>query len=220
MPTMARPKKQKSQQTENAPAEISSDSATTETSTINNPVNQENGETKKMENITLRVTTTVMSLENMDDVLLAKEEVFEAPTTIAEAEARLGNDTAKLLKVIIAGLQDLRKTELKKDKNIPWRTVTDKGELNGPFAGEMVDSKKMGGLVLQFAKLNGYSDTKVTAERKKIKTDAEDLVKSLVQTNKKIRESVTTSFGEDEESDELTASAQTEGTETPETAIQ
>jgi hypothetical protein len=178
----------KRKELENAPTENISEGASQETVEISTPVNS-GKEDKNVETVQLKVTTSIMSLETMEDVKLVKIEDFQNVTSTQEAESRLGNDSAKLLDVINRGLQAMRKEELRQDSE-GWRTLDDKGNPNGPFVGEMVDSDKIGGLILQFAKVNGYSDTKDSGKRKTIKEAASKLVKTLVQTNEEIRKSV------------------------------
>lgn len=163
--------------------------------------------------VTLKVTRSVTSLETMEDIELAKHIEFINVETEQEAIARLGNDREKFLEVINEGLMSLEKTKAKEDDD-GWRTLDDKGNLNGPFEGLMADAKKVGAMILTFARFNGYSDKANqgnSKKRKAIRDAATELVKNMIKGSDDLKKQVAFTKGD---SDVVGEGAETEETET------
>lgn len=132
----------------------------------------------------IRVQKTLFDLASFDDVLLVKVGQFEPVSDVKDALVRLNGDTAALNKVINDGLkaramQDLRSTA------DGWHTfktdaegeLTD--EINGPFDGQVADSKKVGNLVLSLAKsVFGFTKSMSKDEKRAAKEQAMEMVKS------------------------------------------
>lgn len=144
---------------------------------------------------TLYVEKTVTLLETMDDVTLVKPISFQPADSVEAALKALGNDQKRLLEVINSGLEQELKDSARKDAS-GWHTykVDESGdpteELNGPFTGDTVDPKKISGMVLNFAKLFGYSNIKDREKRRKIKEDARLKVKNIILNDPDMKKSV------------------------------
>lgn len=121
---------------------------------------------------------TVYDLETMDDVTLRKVGSFAPVATAGEGLARLGNDTAKFLKVVNDGLRAEALRNLATDESIPWQEVDEEsGELK-PFNGAPADAKVVNPLVLQLAKtIFGYNKDMKPEVKAKAKSDAKDMIK-------------------------------------------
>lgn len=159
---------------------------------------------------------TVIDISTMQEIKIGKEKTFVPITAPSEALERLGNDQAKLLKVINDGLKAEERRLLASNNDEPWRSFTDDGKtLNGPFTGEMLDSEKVGGLVLQFAKLGGYGKDKTPDQKRAIKAKAEETVKRLIQADPDMRAQVTVSFADDEDDTDDSTENGTNGESAP-----
>jgi hypothetical protein len=137
-----------------------------------------------MEAQEIRVQKTLTDLATLDDVLLVKSGTFTPVVDAAEALARLGNDSAALQEVINDGLkaramQELRQTAggwhtFKKDD-----TGEDTDEVNGPFEGQVGDSKKINVLVLTLAKsVFGFEKSMSKEQKAAAKEAARSMIKS------------------------------------------
>lgn len=109
-----------------------------------------------MEAVAIRVQKTLTNLATLDDVLLVKEGKFVPVADAAEALSRLGGDNAALQEVINDGLKARAMQELRTTSG-GWHTFKEvdgetSDEINGPFEGQVGDSKKIGNLVLSLAK--------------------------------------------------------------------
>ncbi len=128
------------------------------------------------------VQTTGINLATFEDVTLRKV-VPEMPPidSIESALARLNNDNKRLLEVITRGLQAEHDAAIKADANVPWRTVTAEGKINGEFTGTLADPKKLNPFVLVMAKTQFGFDKSMSKEQKAAaKESAQNAVKSMI----------------------------------------
>ena len=132
----------------------------------------------------IKVQKSLFDLQTFDDVLLGKIEPFTDVVDVKEALHRLNGDTGALNKVINDGLRAHRAQELRNDPT-GWHAfkLDDEGEvtneLNGPFDGQVADSKKVGNLVLSLAKsVFGFTQNMSKEEKRQTKESAMDMVKS------------------------------------------
>lgn len=142
-----------------------------------------------MEARDIRVQKTLTDLSTLEEVLLVKPGKFMPVADAAEALARLGGDQAALAEVLNDGLEARAKQELRSTPG-GWHTfkvedgeLTD--EINGPFEGQVGDSKKINGLVLQLAKSVYMLDKGMTPEQKKA---AKQSARDFIKANAAIRE--------------------------------
>lgn len=189
-------KKGKKLESQNEAVVSENEATKPETSNNNEPANVQEG-ANKVEPIKLKVTQTVTALDTMEDVRLMKIVSFENPSTIEEATARLGNDTSKLLAIIIRGMQADVKDAAKSDPD-NWYTIDGKGNPETLFAGECVDPDKVGGLIREMARIGGYTDAKGNTEkRQEIRKKATAMVKAMIQSNEELKKSVALSAESD-----------------------
>jgi len=157
----------------------------------------------------LEVQKVVTLLETMEETTLGKQIEFNEVESVEDALKVLGGNQARLLSVINAGLEEEQKSAARKNVD-GWHTYklnaegdpTD--ELNGIFNGDIVDSKKVGAMVLNFAKMFGYSTIKDRDRRRKIKADAAQKVKAIILADPEMKKAVS------DVSDEVTEVTETE----------
>lgn len=122
---------------------------------------------------------TFFDLETMDDVTLRKVGSFAPVSTAQEALARLGNDTAKFLKVVNDGLRSDALRNLATDDSVVWQEVDDDGGL-APFTGSPADAKVVNPLILTLAKTIYKYNKDMKPEEKKA---AKEAAKTMIRTN-------------------------------------
>ena len=127
-----------------------------------------------MEKVIKRVQQKVFDVDSRDDVTLYKEGEFEPVESASEFNTRLANDAKTILYVLNAGLEAYFLEQLRANDSIAWQTEDDEGKLQ-PFTGTTLNetqSKFLAGMVLNMAKMKGYSKDKKPAEKKKLKDEA------------------------------------------------
>ncbi len=118
------------------------------------------------------VQKSFFDLDTFTDVTLRKEFAPKPEvTTVAEAAARLGNDTERLMEIINEGLvAEQRREEAANPSG--WKVLTEDGTANGDFTGTPADSKIVNALRLNLAKTSvapdlGLDWESATKEQKK-----------------------------------------------------
>ncbi len=103
---------------------------------------------------TVRVTKGGLSSETFEDVTLYKDIPVVSPvTSLDDAMARLGNDTAKLFAIITEGIQSEAKESARKATD-GWLTFDENEKPTSEvFTGNLLASEVVNPIVLQFAKL-------------------------------------------------------------------
>jgi hypothetical protein len=130
---------------------------------------------------------------------------MQAVTSVEDALARLGNDSARLLAVITRGLQAEHDHAVLTDPNIPWRTTNEDGKLNGEFTGILADIKKVNQFVLVMAKTQFGFDKDAPKEQKaKAKEAAREFVRGLINSGVLKSDGFMPDSEEDEEEEEET----------------
>lgn len=133
------------------------------------------------------VTKTGLETSGFTEVTLVKVVPFSAATSIADALAALGNDNAKLLEIVNAGLAETAREAARKD-SAPWHTykLDESGEplkgedgqlvVNGPFAGKLVDGESLNPILLTLAKMPGmgWPEKGEKGDTAKMKREAKD----------------------------------------------
>ena len=96
-----------------------------------------------------------MSLESFDDVKMFKKVEEVAPvTSIQDALARLGNDEARLYKIITGGLME-ETLEAARNSQNSWNLYDSEGkETSEVFTGSLVSTEILNPVVLTFARIN------------------------------------------------------------------
>lgn len=122
------------------------------------------------------ITRTVFDLARFEDVQLSKEiELPAAPADLEAALVAVGNDSAKLLKVIHAGLCAEAK-DAAYDQIDGFSEVTedaDGNEISVPYTGKFASgevTKKVNAAVLSIAKMLGF-DKGLSKEQKRAKKE-------------------------------------------------
>jgi hypothetical protein len=128
------------------------------------------------------VQRTGMDLATFSEITLKKVvPPMEPIDSIETALARVNNDNKRLLEVITRGLQAEHDAAVIADPNIPWRTLTDEGKLNGDYTGTLADAKKVNAFVLIMAKTQFGFDKSLPKEAKAAaKEKAKESVKSMI----------------------------------------
>lgn len=134
---------------------------------------------------TLRVQKQVFDISEFENVTLAKEVPFTPVASVTDALKALGNDNAKLLEVINAGLESEVRENARMNSE-GWRTfIEGTKDLNGPFEGTAADKDDVDANVLTLAKtLYGYNKD-LTKEAKRA---AKDKAMELIKTTPAIRD--------------------------------
>jgi hypothetical protein len=95
---------------------------------------------------------TFFDLDTFTEVTVQKTFIpLPAVSTIAEAEARLGNDTARLLEIINVGLVAEQRTQQGSDPR-GWKVMEEGEVTDNDFVGTPADMKKFNALRLTLAK--------------------------------------------------------------------
>lgn len=131
---------------------------------------------------TITVTQKVMDLETLNEVTLAKQFDFTPVTNAASALALLGNDAAKFMEIVNAGLVDFQRNAVRENAE-PWHTFVkdetgeDTETLNGPYAGTPVNMDQAGPVVLNLAKMFGFVKGATLEAKRAAKAKAWDTIK-------------------------------------------
>lgn len=126
----------------------------------------------------LRIERSVFDLDTMDEVSLVKVFQFDEVGNPNEALARVGNDSAKFLKIINDGLRAEAKRNAVSDPTIPWKSETEDGKVED-FKGTPADSKKVNALVLTLAKtIFGFGKDMNREQKRTAKDSAMEMIKS------------------------------------------
>ncbi len=131
------------------------------------------------------IQKTIFDLDTMEEILLVKSVPdFKEAENSNEVLARVGNDTAKMLKLLNDGLR-LAEREQVATGSDPWHTfvVNDEGEytdeVNGPFTGTIADSKAVNALKLTLAKtVFGFNKNMSKDEKATAKDSALEMIKT------------------------------------------
>ena len=130
---------------------------------------------------TKEVTRTVFDLGTFDKVTLTKVITLPAkPTSIQEALAAVGNDSAALLLVIYDGLCEQAAESAKQDLS-GFMVESEDGETSEPYIGTPVDEKKgkaINGAVLNLAKAMGYDKSLSKEKKRELKETAMNALRS------------------------------------------
>ena len=140
-----------------------------------------------MEPQEIKVQKTLFDLHKFDDVLLVKIGTFE-PVSVEnatkEALQRVNGDTAQLAAIINDGLKARAMQQLRESAD-SWHTfkVDAEGEytdeINGPFEGQVADSKMVNNLVLSLSKtIFGFSKDLTKEQKKQAKANAMEMIKN------------------------------------------
>ena len=131
-----------------------------------------------MEPIVLNVTQTVFDLDRKDDVTVFKSVTFTPVDSTKEALERVGNDSAKFLEIVNAGLADYTREQAKTDGSQPW--MEKDGEEEKEFSGTLISeekSKQLAANVLNMAKMVfGYTKELSRDEKRVAKDKAQDML--------------------------------------------
>lgn len=123
----------------------------------------------------------VFDLDKFEDVLLKKEyTVPSAPTSLEEALGAVGNDQARLLKVIHDGLMAEANSTAYNDKE-GWNATDEEGDIAGPYSGSFASEelgKKIDAAVLNLAKLSGYDKSLSREKKRELKQSAITFIRS------------------------------------------
>jgi len=124
---------------------------------------------------TAKVQRTVFDLTAFDDVTLVKTITLpNAPTSLEEALAAVGNDTERLMSVIHEGLVADAKEVARNDMS-GFMIQPEEGEPTEIYAGKFADDakgKRIGNAILALAKMNGYEKSLPKEEKSKLKERA------------------------------------------------
>ena len=124
----------------------------------------------------LKTQKTVFDLDAFESITLMKEIPHEPVASMDEGLQRLGNNAVKLLAILNEGLE-AEAVRIARENPNDWRTLTDDGEMNGPFEGTMADEKSVNNLVLTLAKTTfGYSKDASKETKKAAKASAMALI--------------------------------------------
>ena len=133
-----------------------------------------------MEKTVETVTQKVFDIDSRDDVLLFKSGEFEPVADMASFTARLSNDAKTILSVINAGLREYFRDQLRSNSD-PWQIEDEDGKVS-VFSGTTLNetqSKFLAGMVLNFAKMAGYSKDKTPAQKKALKAQAQENILAM-----------------------------------------
>ena len=127
----------------------------------------------------MNVQNTIFDLNTMDEVTLIKPvPEFKPVTSTHDALARLGNDSARFLKVINDGLESEERDAVRDNSEIPWAVEDEEGNLV-PFEGVPADKKAVNTLRLNLAKsVFGLTKEMSLEEKQKAKSDAMEFIRS------------------------------------------
>lgn len=137
-----------------------------------------------MEAQEIKVQKTLTDLSTLEDVTLVKIGSFVPVANVQDALARLNNDSEALNAVINAGLKARAAQELRTSAD-GWHTFKldaegeETSEINGPFTGQVGDSKKINNLVLSLAKsVFGFEKSMSKDQKRAAKESARDMIRN------------------------------------------
>ncbi len=148
-----------------------------------------------MEKVTLK--QSVMDLDTLTEITVAKQFDFTPVTDAASALALLGNDGAKFMEIVNAGLKDYQRETVRANAE-PWHTFVkdetgeDTDVLNGPYAGTPVNMELAGPLVLNFAKMFGFAKTATLEQKRAARAKAWETIKATPAILEALRPKVET----------------------------
>lgn len=126
------------------------------------------------------ITTTVFDLATFDSIQLVKTiQLPNKPTTLEEALAACGNDSAKLLDVIHEGLI-AETTERERGNMEGWLVDDEDAETPVPYTGKYADAKKtklINAAVLALAKMNGFGKGLNPEKKRELKERAKSFLR-------------------------------------------
>lgn len=131
---------------------------------LRSEVTLESLQEKAMEPISISVTKKVFDLDARDFIDVEKKGTVTPVDSAEAALAAVGNDSAKFLAVINAGLETFQRAALETDTNVPWTVDVEKdGKTETvPYAGKSLTedkAKQLNVTVLNIAKtLFQYND--------------------------------------------------------------
>lgn len=169
----------------------------------------------------MKIQRTLFDLDSMEEVTLIKVVTDFTPVTdVNEALAKLGNDNAKLIKIINRGLLDERKKEITKDANFPWQIEDEDSKTLTPFTGTPALQAPVNALVLNLAKTAfGYKKDASREQKQNAKKSAFDFVKNNEQLRNGLKETAAAAFAtEADEDEETNGSESTSGSTEGQTA--
>ena len=144
-----------------------------------------------------KVQKSIFDLDTFESVTLLKEVPALAPvTSVQDALTYLQNDTTKLLAVINDGLKAEQSREARKSDE-GWYVEDDKGN-KSEFDGTPANEKKVNGIVLTLAKLNGFEKGASKDTKRAAKETARETIKNSPPIMEMLRKSAAAS-DEDEE---------------------
>jgi hypothetical protein len=131
------------------------------------------------------IQKTIFDLDSMEEVLLVKPVPDFIPAENShEVLARVGNDTAKMLKLLNDGLRLAERAAVAEGSE-PWHTfiADENGELtddvNGVFTGTIADTKAVNALKLTLAKtVFGFAKSMSKEEKSAAKESALEMIKT------------------------------------------
>jgi hypothetical protein len=123
-----------------------------------------------MEPMTIKVESTFFDLELFDDVPVVKTAEFTAPESMEAALKTLGNDSSKLLAIIVDGMIAQTKRDMRNDA-AGWHTYNEDGSVNGVYTGAAADPKKVNPFVLNLAKTVFGFDKSLAKEEKRLRKE-------------------------------------------------
>lgn len=127
----------------------------------------------------IKVQRTLLDLDSFEDVTLVKVGEFKPVQSADELMTRIGNDSAKFLKIVNDGLRSNEQQALKDNESVTWRVVGDDGKPGDTYNGTPADPSVINPLVLNIAKAaTGYLQAKDAEGRKAAKDAAIEMIKS------------------------------------------
>lgn len=144
------------------------------------------------------IRKTIMTAD-LDDVLILKEFTFTPVSDPSEASARIGNDPAKFLKVLNAGLRSLERETLS-ESNEGWFAAGEDGKITASaVSGESAgDPTAIAAIINNFAKVSTPNWASLNAAQK---NEKRDLVRKLLKENKPMLDMLKASASSSSESE-------------------
>lgn len=148
-----------------------------------------------MEAKQLLVQKTVFDMGEFDNVLVGKRVTFTPVDSMEAALASVGNDEAKLVKIVNAGLEKEVRDQAY-SSSTDWHNFKEEGTpsldtLNGPFEGTIADPADVNETVRTLSKtVFGYvpGRFKEGDAQLKVNENAKELAKQMVKNTPGIRE--------------------------------
>ena len=144
---------------------------------------EQTNEQTKTEQV-INVTQKVMDLDTLTELTLVKQFTFTPVADAASALALLGNDAAKFMEIVNAGLKDFQRESVRENAE-PWHTFAKDGEtgeesetINGPYTGTPVNMETVGPVVLNLAKMFGFTKGASLEAKRAAKAKAWETIKA------------------------------------------